>query len=274
MAIFNFIETIFFISLGISFVLILLLVYHFKQSLNTLEQKGDTMFEIINNIVKELNNIKNNVINIQTPSLYNFTPTVIRSIDPSFKQNVIEELDKEDDDDDDNDDDNNSDKDSDINNEKDDDDDDDDDDSDKDSDNISILYTGEEEEIDVPYDEFFYDEKKIIVSDNENDENKVKDIKLISLGITETPEQINEIQKQQPEEVVINNIDESESNYINSKLETNKVLKMEDYKKLSTTALKGLVISKGLCSDASKMKKNELLKLLEIELDDDFIEQK
>jgi hypothetical protein len=54
MGFFNFIETFFFISLGITFVLILLLVYHFKQRMSSLEQKCDTMFEIINNMVKEL----------------------------------------------------------------------------------------------------------------------------------------------------------------------------------------------------------------------------
>ena len=40
------IENIFFISLAITFVLILLLVYHFKQRITSLEQKNDTMFEI------------------------------------------------------------------------------------------------------------------------------------------------------------------------------------------------------------------------------------
>ena len=58
MGLFNFIETFFFISLGITFMLILLLVYHFKQRLNTLEQKSNTMFEIINNIVSEITSIK------------------------------------------------------------------------------------------------------------------------------------------------------------------------------------------------------------------------
>ena len=62
MGFFNFIETFFFISLGITFVLILLLVYHFKQRVCTLEQKGNTMFEIVNGVVKELTNIKKLVI--------------------------------------------------------------------------------------------------------------------------------------------------------------------------------------------------------------------
>ena len=63
MAFFNFIETFFFISLGITFVLVLSLVYHFKQRITGLEQKCDTMFEIINDIVKQLNTIRmqNNV---------------------------------------------------------------------------------------------------------------------------------------------------------------------------------------------------------------------
>jgi len=59
MGFFNLIESFFFISLAITFVLILLLVYHFKQRVVTLEQKCDTMFDIINNVVKELNSVRN-----------------------------------------------------------------------------------------------------------------------------------------------------------------------------------------------------------------------
>ena len=42
-------ETTFVISLGITFVLVLLLIYHFKQRLSIAENKQDTMFEIVNN---------------------------------------------------------------------------------------------------------------------------------------------------------------------------------------------------------------------------------
>jgi hypothetical protein len=59
MGFFNFIETFFFLSLGITFVLILLLVYHFKQRLTTLENKCDTVYEIITNLVQEVSNIRN-----------------------------------------------------------------------------------------------------------------------------------------------------------------------------------------------------------------------
>jgi hypothetical protein len=58
MGFFSFIETFFFISLAITFVLIMLLVYHFKQRLSVVETKTDTMFEIMNNLLKEMKVIK------------------------------------------------------------------------------------------------------------------------------------------------------------------------------------------------------------------------
>jgi hypothetical protein len=55
---FDFIENFFFVSLGITFVLIMLLVYHFKQRITSMERKGDTMYELITNVVKELQFMK------------------------------------------------------------------------------------------------------------------------------------------------------------------------------------------------------------------------
>jgi hypothetical protein len=62
-SIFRIIETFFFISLGITFILVLLLVFHFKIRLLSLEEKHDTTLEIINNIVGELQYIKKSGIN-------------------------------------------------------------------------------------------------------------------------------------------------------------------------------------------------------------------
>jgi len=55
---FDFIENFFFVSLGITFALIILLVYHFKQRISSMERKGDTMYELITNVVKELQFMK------------------------------------------------------------------------------------------------------------------------------------------------------------------------------------------------------------------------
>ena len=64
---FSFLETGFFFTLAITFLLMLLLVYHFKQRLLTTEQKQDTMFEIINNLVHEFNTIKTNIALMNRP---------------------------------------------------------------------------------------------------------------------------------------------------------------------------------------------------------------
>jgi hypothetical protein len=58
MGLFSFIEIFFFISLGVTILLIALLVYHFKQRLSSLEQKYDSLFDIVSNVVKQLRNIQ------------------------------------------------------------------------------------------------------------------------------------------------------------------------------------------------------------------------
>jgi len=100
MSVFDFMETFFFISLGITFILILLLVYHFKDRLNNLEQKCDTMFEIINNMVREMTSIKSTVIthlsgaNVDAPTALPKIPFLGTgmSMDEHFKKNNIHTL--------------------------------------------------------------------------------------------------------------------------------------------------------------------------------------
>ena len=60
MGFFSFLETLFFISLAITFVLIIMLVYHFKGRLVLLEQKTSVMFEMMTSIIKEMKDIRNN----------------------------------------------------------------------------------------------------------------------------------------------------------------------------------------------------------------------
>ena len=55
---FNFIETFFFLSLGITFALIITLVYHFKKRMENMEQKCDTMFDIVQNLANEVLHLK------------------------------------------------------------------------------------------------------------------------------------------------------------------------------------------------------------------------
>lgn len=61
---FNFMETFFFLSLGITFVLIFLIVYHFKQRISNVEQKSDKLFEIIKDLTKEHAKTKQEINNL------------------------------------------------------------------------------------------------------------------------------------------------------------------------------------------------------------------
>lgn len=89
MANFSLFETFFFLTLAITFILILLLVYHFKDRLTKLEQKSDSMFEIIQNLSgtfsEEISRIKSggngNVI---------LSPTMNPYVIPNDENDLIE----------------------------------------------------------------------------------------------------------------------------------------------------------------------------------------
>lgn len=86
---FSFLETGFFFTLAITFLLMLLLVYHFKQRLVSSEQKQDTMFEIINNLVTEINMLKGTIALIQRPPTpYPFSNEPVSQEIKEFKENV------------------------------------------------------------------------------------------------------------------------------------------------------------------------------------------
>ena len=74
---FGMLENFFYISLGITFALILLLVYHFKQRLSASEKKADTMYEIITGVVQELNAIKSHLHYLEIKQHQN-APTVVQ----------------------------------------------------------------------------------------------------------------------------------------------------------------------------------------------------
>ena len=91
MGLFNILESVFFITLGISCVLLMMLIYHFKQRISKLEKNGDTMFEILNNMVQELTAIKhtiNNPMGNQIPSNFNYPDENYEKINVSLNEEV------------------------------------------------------------------------------------------------------------------------------------------------------------------------------------------
>jgi cobalamin biosynthesis protein CobT len=58
MGVFGFIENFFFISLGIAFALVLLLVYHFKNRMSVAEKKSETMYGLLASVVREIKSLR------------------------------------------------------------------------------------------------------------------------------------------------------------------------------------------------------------------------
>lgn len=273
MGVFSFMETFFFISLGISFVMIIMLVYHFKQRMIVIEHKQDTMFEIINNIVKQIKNMQINITylgenqnaTIRAPSenvvtfSNGFLPTNMHEFDIMFNDvvksepNGVEEEEEEPDENDEDDEDKD---------EEDDDSEDDEEESEEDDEDED----DEEEEEEEP--------KKIIVSDDDTPTEST--IKVINVDINENTSEANDLgiieiseiesallkenMEINDEDIVIHKIEHTKTEEVaNDSTRDNK----EIYKKMSLSVLRATVIEKGLSTDPSKLKKQELVQLLE-----------
>lgn len=196
-------ETSFFFTLGISFLLILLLVYHFKQRLVLTEQKQDTMFEIMNNLVQEITQVKRTIALMhRPPTPY---PTNERREFPISQLNVFEQEDKEDEE------------------EK------EEEEGDSDEEDSYSSEDSDDESIDS--------NERIIVSD-ENDDD-VDDLNAHSI--------IEPIQE------ITDEVEEHE----------NKTEAKPNFSKMTLATLKEYIITKGWVEDATKLKKAQILSIIQ-----------
>lgn len=285
---FNFIETSFFISLGITFVLILLMVYHFKERMSCMEQKGDTMFEIINNIVREMTNLKNAFViqqQLQQQSLQpqqpNITYTTMSDLSPRMvpiREHVVE-YESGDDTDTESESDSES-----LGSES-------GSGSDSDAEDAELMNNPlHNETIQINFDKPVINDTHTAYSSQMDDD----DVKIINIHLdnyhtkpdyleteaenqtaddTETDASMNEASIN--EETEYKEVDEfakeDQTIHVN-KINNDEVEpepepkdddKKESYKELTIAQLKALVITKGITTSVSKLKKNELISLLE-----------
>jgi len=210
-------ETSFVISLGITFVLLLLLIYHFKQRLSVTESKQDTMFEIINNLAQELNNMKMGLSLMNRPS----TPYPHNIVGENISNgdiNVFEQMEK-------------------LVNEDSDDEDSDDEDSDDEDEKI-IVSDEEDQDDNISVEE---------IRPSENIENSAEELVIDILENIQT-------NTQEPE-----SLDTSNTQEVDIVGET----EPQDFSKMNLGALKTYIIQQGWVDDASKMKKSQILSLIQ-----------
>ena len=254
----NYIETFFFFSLAISFVLILLLVYHFKQRMVTMEQKSDTMVSIINDIAKELTYVRQVSTNYMMTSVssgnmgaYSFPPPFHQSNGHGCSDRVETASDDGEEDEDEDDD-------------EDDEDEDDDEDDEEDGPSTHIIVVSDTEvepdEIKVvclehsTRDDF---QETCGIDEEQKFTNITEDID-IDCTIVQDDEIIPTLD---PNADGLRPVD-SPINEIPSLPSLRSDTDLEMYRKMSTQALKAAVLASGLSEDPSKMKKPELLHIL------------
>ena len=218
----SFMNTFFVASILICCLLVLMLIYNFRQRLSTLETNYKLALEMMNNVVQKMELIENNVASggeVQHSQELNI-PMVSQQ-----QYNVLEQQDDEDEDgeceqlsDDDDEDENGSDEEGDEDDEDDDDDDEDDDEDENGSDE----------------------------DDDEEDEN-----------VAESKE--NNVVEQQEDMDDDNTISTEDGKEMARTLETDGEM---DYEKMNLTQLRALVKTRGLSSSVSKMKKADALALL------------
>ena len=202
MTLMNIVDSVFYLGLVITFLLILLVVYHFKNRVTTMEQRCDTMFEIMNNIVQELNILRRqhkmsmgdgNQVNIPTSTNGDYT---------SEQRELYE-------------------------------------------------YNQEDEES---------NQRVVELSDDINEDEPLKQIQIsenvpVSEGTQSSLMEIDDNNSIKIEKVETNLENESSE-------ENDSDPKMDSYKSMTNSALKAMVIDKGLSTNPSKLKKSELLDLL------------
>ena len=230
MAAFSIFESFFFLMLATTFVLILLLVYHFKNRITSMEEKNDKLFSIIRSLAEELNSLKDNPyplnmnpLNVTTNFDYktNEHSDKFINLNDIHHSNLVDNIDLDDLDDF--------------------------DDFDDEDDDDEINTEDLEEEFD--------DEIEMIRQDQDEDADDEEDEDEDSQFDNEENDKITI-----PKEIKKIIVEESE---IVDELETPKSEEKKEYKNLNLSELKQLVISKGLATNTGKMRKNDLISLLE-----------
>ena len=209
MTLMNVMDSVFYLGLVVTFLLILFVVYHFKNRVTTMEQRCDTMFEIMNNIVQELNLLRRQ----QTMNMGSGVHANISTATVEHEHVYHEENEGEDE-------------------------------SEYETDDDSSYLSEEDLEEDLE------PENKVVELDNEVtvDESPLPDATQSSLLDIDDNNSIK--------------IEKVEATLENEEEPMDDLSTMESYKSMTNSALKALVIEKGLSTNPSKLKKSELLDLL------------
>jgi flagellar biosynthesis GTPase FlhF len=257
-----------FLFLAILVLLFSLLFTYFESKIRSQNHTIESMVSLVSTVVEDIEGVKNGLNYLANNHNNNsISKPIFDTLNNQNNKLITVSDDEEDNDDDDDDSTDMDDEDNDDEDDEEDDDDEDEDDEDdeEDEDNdVEDNDADEEESLVIDYENHEMNHIKLLKIDNV-DEIKMED-EIPSEEMTNLEDTMNEIEfESSKEEPLDNNIynDLNELKSININLE--ETVDSQDYKKLPLQKLRSLVYEKGLVTDSSKLKKNELLKLLGID---------
>ena len=220
MTLMNMMDSVFYLGLVVTFLLILLVVYHFKNRVTTMEQRCDTMFEIMNNIVQELNLLRrqqNMTMGGGVPA--NITTTTVERDNVYPQENEDEE------------------------------------ESEYETDDESSYLSEDDLEEDLEL------KTRVVELDNEivADGTDLKQIQVIEESPLPDATQSSLLDIDDNNSIKIEKV---ETTLENDEELIDDLSTSDEYKSMTNSALKALVIEKGLSTNPSKLKKSELIDLL------------
>ena len=243
---FQLIDSFFFISLGITFVLLFLMAFHFKNRVSALENKNNALTEICNTIVHEINQVKQ-IVSVSAPSTSNYNHIPVNTMMYTQGYNEIPQYNDEGESSE--------------------------DDGESSEDDESRKYTPITEEY-PSHNENILNLKIESIEYSDEDTEPCTNSELKSGESEETievhkitlPDDNVDILEETLEDFEVTKIDdvvhiEDDITSEIPSVSTNQ--RQSSYKKMNVQMLRTMAISKGLCSDPSKMKKQELLKMLD-----------
>jgi hypothetical protein len=232
----QYVDSFFFLSLGITFILLFLMAFHFKTRISAIERKNNTLTDICTTMVSEIGTLKSR-INQMSISVGGSYPNIDTAIYRGPIEQENESSDEEYEDDDyESEDEEELDVEIETNN------------------GATIIVLDETTNVSVDLEEIEdADSRKIIVDEQHAPLP-------IDLDITEEDEVV--VVKQE----LNNQVEELEEVFLDetkdSEIESTIVPSMSTYRKMTVQMLRTIVIRDGLCTDPSKLKKQELLKIL------------
>ena len=257
------------ICLGIMLLLVGVIAMFFMQKMNEQNHKIASMLGLVSTMAEELNFVRSRVQILSANAFPQSGGITMSSSTIAQPDNsLIEVSDNDDEDDQDDEDDEDEDEDESESSEDEEDEEDEEYEEDKedeeDKQNIKTINMGETLDVNIQCEPLVEEQDDDDASSNSNSNSELED-ELESLNDDDLDGIENNNELTADESITLTNADFIKSIDISNLEESHADPETFDYKKMSLNKLRNIVVKKGLVKDSSKLKKNELLKMLNAE---------